>query len=125
MNVTNAAYLESLQNPADDWHVAVLGTGYVYDPADTMFSDLTDILDDVALTGVVNPGGVFDADDVTIAEGVITAQINSLWIYNNTSGRLFRFNDTGLNFGNTPTGQVVIQWPSVNGVNIFPLGGLP
>ena len=113
----------------DNIKVAILSSAYVFSSAHDFFNDISaDVLGSVALSGKSCTSGVLDAADSVVA-GVLASPANSLWIYKDTgtpsSSQLILFFDTGIGFGQTPTGDTTIIWPNDANVKIFPLGGKP
>jgi hypothetical protein len=107
---------------ADTLNAAILGPGYTYSSAHTDFSDLTDVLGTGALVNVTSTDGVLDADDTTLS-GLAVELMSAVVVYDDTTGKLMLFFDSGLGFNADPLGDVTIIWPDDANAKIFPLGG--
>lgn len=114
-------------NPAGSLRVAAVTTAYTYSTAHEFYSSVSGVLATAVLTGVDTTGGVLDADDgllTSISVGAINAVVVHWWTGNAATSRLMLYFDDGVNFDLDPSGDVRVRWSNVEGVKLFPLGGL-
>lgn len=132
MDADYPSYLVALWNGqinvgTDTFKAVLLSSAYTFSSAHTKFSDLSGVLGSAAMTGVVVPAGVFDADDTPVLavagvpHSVVVMQYNS---GTPADSRLMRYFDQGVNFDSTQAGTVTVIWPNTVNVKIIPLGGL-
>jgi hypothetical protein len=140
-NASYTAFKNGIMGGLFDLDTAVskcaLVSGYVFSAGHTFLSDVTGAGGTLNGTPAVlaNPvitGGVFDADDCTIAT-TASGATHALIVYQAsamtggadvapTSQRLMWYFDTGTNLPITPgTGNVTITWPSGSG-KIYKIG---
>ncbi len=130
MNAVYPKFLEALwagqiNIGSDVFRVVLLTSSYVYSDAHQFFSDLTGVIGVATLSGIVAPGGVFDANDqVVTPTGVPHSVVIYKWTGTGSTSLLFRYMDDGAGFNETEAGDVNIVWPNAVTTKIFPLGGV-
>lgn len=122
-NAVCLSFLDILWAPiiAHTIKAAILGPSYAYSVAHTDFSDLTDVLATAILSGVGSVDGVLDADDLVVS-GVSSELMSSVWVYDDTLGKLIRFFDQGVGFSILPSGNVSLVWSNDANSKILALG---
>ena len=109
--------------------MALVTSGYVFSTAHEFYSSVSNVLGTapIAAGSITTTSGVFDSDDPlvgSLAAGEINAAVLHWWTGNAATSRLIMYFDDGDNFDITPSGDVLVRWPNVAGVKIFPLGGV-
>jgi len=135
--MANAAYNKWLEAQAgatpvnwgsDTIRVVALSSAYTFSQSHEFHSDLTGVLGVATLSSKTATNGVLDAADAVIS-GVLASAVAAVavekWTGVAGASQLMLFFDTGVGFGQTPTGDTTVVWPNDANVKIFPLGGTP
>lgn len=135
--MANAAYSKWLEAQigstpinwgSDTIRVVALSSAYTFSQTHQFHSDLSGVLGNATLASKTATSGVLDAADAVIS-GVLASAVAAVvvekWTGVAGTSQLMLFFDTGVGFGQTPTGDTTVIWPNDANVKIFPLGGTP
>jgi len=112
----------------DTIRVVALSSAYTFSQSHQFHSDLTGVLGTATLGSKTATNGVLDAADAVIS-GVLAsapaAIVIEKWTGTAGTSQLMLFFDTGIGFGQTPTGDTTTIFPNDANIKLFPLGGAP